>query len=72
MQAEELLTLFFAWNGSQTFEELKVKQSVMIHHVKATPTFISITGACFDNRAFRIFRNVWIGCRDAFHVFLCL
>jgi len=29
------------------FEDLEAKQSVMIHHVKATgtPTFISITGA---------------------------
>ena len=24
----------------------------------------------FDDRAFRIFRNGWIACRDAFHVFL--
>jgi len=38
---------FFAWNVSQTFEELKVKQSIMIHHVYGdTPIFISITGAC--------------------------
>jgi len=38
--------LFFAWNGSQTFEDLQAKQSVMIHHAKATgtPTFISVTG----------------------------
>jgi len=36
VQAAELLTLFFAWNVSQMFEELEVKQSVMIHSVKAT------------------------------------
>ena len=36
VQAGVLLTLFFAWNGSQTFNELLVKQSVMIHRVKAT------------------------------------
>ena len=45
MQAGVLLTLLFAWNGSQTFEGLEAKQSVMIHCVKVTPTFISITGA---------------------------
>ena len=42
MLAGALLTLFFAWNGSQTFEELEAKQSVMIG---TTPIFISITGA---------------------------
>ena len=34
--AGTLLMLFFAWNGSQMFEELKAKRSVMIHCVKAT------------------------------------
>ena len=34
MQATALLTLFFAWNISQTFEELEAKRSVMIHRVK--------------------------------------
>ena len=43
MLAGALVTLFFAWNGSQTFEDLEAKRSVMIHH--DTPTFISITGA---------------------------
>ena len=28
-----LLMLFFAWNVSQTFEELGMKQNVMIHRV---------------------------------------
>ena len=38
---------FFAWNVSQTFEELKVKQSIMIHCVYGdAPIFISRTGAC--------------------------
>ena len=42
MQAGEILTLFFAWNGSKTFEELG---SVLIHRVKAThPLFLPITG----------------------------
>jgi len=36
VQAGLLLTLFFAWNGSQTFKELEVKQSIMIHCVKET------------------------------------
>ena len=46
-QGRFLRTLFFAWNISQTFEELGVKRSVMIHCVYGnTPTFISITGAC--------------------------
>ena len=44
MLAGELETFLFAWNGSQAFEDLEAKQSVMIHCVK--PTFISITGAC--------------------------
>jgi len=44
--AGALVTLFFAWNGSQLFEDLEVKRSVMMYRVKATgtPTFISITG----------------------------
>ena len=61
MLAGALLALFFAWNGSQTFEGLEAKRSVKIHCVKAkhsfiwrnthlyindTPTYISITGAC--------------------------
>jgi len=42
-----LLALFFAWNVSQAFKHLEVKQSIMIYHVYGdTPTFISITGAC--------------------------
>ena len=41
MQAGELLTLFFAWNVSQTFDELEVKRSINL--AKATP---SITGVC--------------------------
>ena len=43
MQAGVLLTLFFAWNISQMFEELEAKRTAMIHHVKVT--FTSITGA---------------------------
>ena len=43
MLAGALVKLFFAWNGSQTFEDLEAKQSVMIHCVKATHP---ITGAC--------------------------
>ena len=39
-----LLTLFFAWNVSQTLEELEAKRSVIIYRAKAT--FISITRAC--------------------------
>ena len=48
MLAGALVMLFFAWNGSQIFEDLEAKRSVMIHYVKATHpcTFISITGAC--------------------------
>ena len=75
MLAGVLATLFFAWNGNQMFEDLEVKQSIMIHHVKVTgtPTFTSITGA----RAltivpfvfFCIFRNGWIDCRDTFMLF---
>jgi len=34
--AGALLTLFFAWNISQTFEELEAKQSLVIHHVEVT------------------------------------
>jgi len=56
-QAGALLTLFFAWNISQTFKELEAKQSVMIHRVKAThPLYINNLGVCFDDSAFRIFR----------------
>jgi len=77
MQAGVLLTLFFAWNGSQTFEELEVKRSVMIYRVKTTHPFLyqklgRAPWARFDDRVFCIFRNGWIGCRDAFHVVLCL
>jgi len=38
VQAGALLALFFAaaWNISQMFEELEAKQSIMMHHVKAT------------------------------------
>ena len=34
--AGAFLIFFFAWNVSQMFEELEVKQSVVIHLVKAT------------------------------------
>jgi len=34
--AGALVMLLFAWNGSQMFEDLEAKRSVMIHHVKAT------------------------------------
>ena len=34
-----LLALFFAWNGSQTFEKLEADKG-------DTPTFILITGVC--------------------------
>ena len=43
MQAGALLMLFFALNGSQMFEELEAKWSVMIQCVYAA--FVSITGA---------------------------
>jgi len=33
VQAGALLALFFASNINQTFEELEVKQSIMIHRV---------------------------------------
>ena len=63
----------FAWNGSQTFEELEVKRSVIIHCVKVThPFYINNWGTHFDDRAFHVFCNGWIVCRDAFHVVLCL
>ena len=35
VQAGEIFTLFFAWNGNQTFEELEVKRSEVLHCVKA-------------------------------------
>ena len=73
MQAGELVTLFFARMGSQTFEELEVKRSVMVHRVKVThPLLYQYWGMHFDDCAFNIFRNGWIGCRDAFHVVLSL
>jgi len=53
VQAGVLHMLFFAWNGSQTFEELEVKQSVMIHCVKATHPLLN-WGAHFNDRAVRI------------------
>ena len=40
--AGALVTLFFAWNGSQMFENLEAKRSTMLGD---TPTFISITEA---------------------------
>jgi len=47
VQAGALLTLFFAWNISQTFKELEAKRGVMKHRVKvAHPLFLSITGVC--------------------------
>ena len=46
MQAGVFLMLFFAWNSSQTFEELEVKQSVIINRVLRRHThFLLITGA---------------------------
>ena len=48
------LTLFFAWNGSQMFEELEVKRSIMIHHVKRTHSLF-ITGV----RALTIVHSVF-------------
>ena len=35
MVAGVLVPLFFAWNGSQTFEDLEAKRSIMIQCVKA-------------------------------------
>jgi len=73
--AGALVMLFFAWNGSQTFEDLEIKRSVMIHCVKAShPIYINNWGVRFHDRAIRIFlNNGWIDvCRDAFHVVLCL
>ena len=37
VQAGALLTLFFAWIVSQTFEELETKRSVMMHVRAAHP-----------------------------------
>ena len=34
--AGALVVLFFAWNGSQTFDDLEAKLIAMIHCVKAT------------------------------------
>ena len=62
--------LFFAWSGSQMFEDLEAKQSVMLHCVKATHPLN--WGARFHDRTIRIFCNGWIDCRDAFHVAPCL
>jgi len=36
VQAGELLTLFFAWNVSQMFDELEAKRTITIHLAKAT------------------------------------
>ena len=44
MLAEAFLTLFFLWNVSQAFKNVESKQSIMIHSVKVTPTFIAING----------------------------
>jgi len=65
-----LVMLFFAWNGSQTFEELEVKRSIMIHH--DTPTFISITGVCtltIEHSVFSIMAGLFV---EMLHVALCL
>jgi len=51
VQAGVLLTLFFAWNVSQAFEELDVKQSVVLR--RHTHFYINNWGARFDDRAFR-------------------
>ena len=74
MQAGGIFMLFFAWNSSQTFKELEVKRSVMIHHVKGTHPLLYINnwGVRSDDCAFRVFRNGWIVCRDVFHVALRL
>jgi len=68
--------LFFAWNVSQTFEELEAKQSVVIQVYtllkQYTHFYINSWGVCFDDRAFHIFRHGWIDYRDAFHAVLCL
>ena len=37
-----------------------------------TLTFISITGVCFDDRAFRYFRNGRIDYKDVFHAAIYL
>jgi len=34
--AGALVMLFFAWNGSQMFEDLEAKRSIMIQCVEAT------------------------------------
>jgi len=72
--AGALVTLFFAWNGSQTFEDLEAKRSVMMYAVlrQYTHFYINNWGVHFHDRAICIFRNGWIDCRDAFHVVLCL
>jgi len=59
--------LFFAWNGSQTFEDLEAKQSVMMLR-QHTHFYINNWGVRFHDYAIRIFCNGWIDCRDAFHV----
>ena len=51
MQAGVLLTLFFAWNVSQAFEELEVKRSVVLR--RHTHFYINNWETRFDDRAFR-------------------
>ena len=53
MLAGALVTLFFAWNGSQTFEDLEAKQSVMIYTVlrRHTHFYIKNWGVHFHDRA---------------------
>jgi len=69
VQAGALLTLFFAWNVMRSvslmFKELEAKQSIIMK--RHTHFLINNWGF-----AFRIFRNGWFDCRDAFHVVLCL
>ena len=73
MLAGALVTLFFAKNGGQTFEDLEAKRSVMIHPVKVThPLLFNNWGVRFEDHVFHIFRNGWFDCRDAFHVVLWL
>ena len=53
MLAGALLTLFFVWNGSQTFEELEAKRSIMLR--QHTQFYISNWGTHFDDHALKFF-----------------
>ena len=52
------------------FEELEVKQSIVIHHDQLTHPLLF--GVRFNDQTFHIFFNGWINCRNAFHAVLCL